>query len=98
MTTPPPSTIDNPTPAQQTKSSIPGGSSEESDRLKPTAEGRRSHDQQSHADSESSYDLISGATSNAPGSPKEDKDGGGEVRRKAQVTIAKEDSDGEDWE
>ncbi|KAI9926748.1 hypothetical protein ASPWEDRAFT_120888 [Aspergillus wentii DTO 134E9] len=52
-------------------------------------EPRRSNDQQSQADSESSYDLVSGTTSRAPGSPKE----------KSPVPAAKaEESDEEDWE
>ncbi|CAG7975892.1 unnamed protein product [Penicillium olsonii] len=52
----------------------------------PKAEPRRSNDQQSQADSESSYDVVSGAASKTPGSPKE----------KEAATKA-EDSD-EDWE
>ena len=39
--------------------------------LKP--EGRRSHDEKSVADSEASYDIVSGATSRAASSPKEKK-------------------------
>ena len=39
--------------------------------LKPSdAQGRRSQDEKSQADSDASYDLVSGATSRAPGSPK----------------------------
>ena len=49
--------------------------------LKP--EGRRSHDEKSVADSEASYDMISGAPSRAASSPKE---------RRA------DESDEEDWE
>lgn len=41
--------------------------------LKP-AESRRSQDAQSQPDSDTSYDLVSGATSRAPGSPKKDED------------------------
>lgn len=48
---------------------------------------RRSHDEKSVADSDASYDLVSGATSRAPGSPKDEK-----PRAKA------EESDEEDWE
>ncbi|EAW11288.1 BSD domain-containing protein [Aspergillus clavatus NRRL 1] len=56
--------------------------------LKPN-ERRRSNDQQSQPDSESSYDLVSGTTSRAPGSPKE----------KSPTAAAKDDdSDDEDWE
>lgn len=43
---------------------------------------RRSHDEKSVADSEASYDLVSGAASHAAGSPKQRKE---------------EDSD-DDWE
>lgn len=49
------------------------GSSEDSS-LKPTeAASRRSQDQHSQPDSDASYDLVSGATSRAPGSPKDEK-------------------------
>lgn len=57
----------------------------------PKAEPRRSNDQQSQADSESSYDVVSGAASKTPGSPKE-KDSA----PKTEESKA-EDSD-EDWE
>ncbi|KAE8153400.1 hypothetical protein BDV25DRAFT_136856 [Aspergillus avenaceus] len=50
--------------------------------LKPN-EPRRSNDQQSQPDSESSYDLVSGATSRTPASPKE---------------KAKDDDSDDDWE
>ena len=56
------------------------------DRLKP-AQPRRSNDEKSVADSDASYDVVSGATSRAPGSPEQDK-------KKADV----EESDEEDWE
>ena len=49
--------------------------------LKP--EGRRSHDEKSVADSEASYDIVSGAPSRAASSPKEKK---------------VDESDEEDWE
>ena len=52
------------------------------DTLKPT-EPRRSNDQQSQPDSESSYDLVSGATSRTPASPKE---------------KPKDDESDDDWE
>ncbi|KAJ5550151.1 hypothetical protein N7535_001911 [Penicillium sp. DV-2018c] len=48
---------------------------------------RRSNDQQSQADSESSYDVVSGTVSRTPGSPKE----------KSPSAAKAEDSD-EDWE
>lgn len=66
-------TNDSSTTLNQTQIATPGG-------LKP--EGRRSHDEKSVADSEASYDIVSGAPSRAASSPKE---------RKA------EESD-EDWE
>lgn len=54
--------------------------------LKPSSP-RRSHEDEkrSVADSDASYDIVSGATSRAPGSPKEERKDG------------KEDSD-DDWE
>ncbi|KAL5114590.1 hypothetical protein ACEQ8H_007495 [Pleosporales sp. CAS-2024a] len=54
--------------------------------LKPE-QPRRSNDEKSVADSDASYDLVSGATSRAPGSPQQEK-------KKAVV----EESDEEDWE
>ncbi|KAI1834422.1 hypothetical protein DTO006G1_55 [Penicillium roqueforti] len=51
------------------------------------AEPRRSNDQQSQADSESSYDVVSGAASRTPGSPKE-----------KSPSAAKADESDEDWE
>ena len=51
--------------------------------LKPS-EPRKSNDQNSQSGSDASYDIVSGASSRAPGSPKEAK------------TI--EESDEEDWE
>lgn len=50
------------------------------------AQPRRSNDEKSVADSDASYDLVSGATSRAPGSPQD--------KKKAVV----EESDEEDWE
>ncbi|KAJ5776461.1 uncharacterized protein N7511_001472 [Penicillium nucicola] len=53
----------------------------------PKAEPRRSNDQNSQADSESSYDVVSGAASRTPGSPKE-----------KSATDAKAEESDEDWE
>jgi len=53
--------------------------------LKP-AQPRRSNDEKSVADSDASYDLVSGATSRAPGSPQDKK------------KAVAEESDEEDWE
>ncbi|KAL2217330.1 BSD domain protein [Thermoascus aurantiacus ATCC 26904] len=55
--------------------------------LKP-GEPRRSNDQQSQPDSESSYDLVSGATSRTLGSPKE----------KSPPNTTKADESDDDWE
>ena len=53
-------------------------------------EPRKFNDQQSQADSDASYDIVSGATSRAPGSPKE---------KKSPPTPSKiEESDEDDWE
>ncbi len=57
---------------------------------KPTNQGRNSHDQHSQPDSDASYDLVSGATSRTPGSPKEEAKEKGAVKR--------DESDEEDWE
>ena len=61
-------------------------------RPKP-AEGRCSHEEHSQADSDASYDVVSGATSRTPGSPKEEKE-----KEKAKMTKTEEKSDEEDWE
>jgi hypothetical protein len=52
--------------------------------LKPFVEPRKSNDQHSQADSDASYDVVSGATSRTPGSPR--------------VRTVDEESDEEDWE
>ncbi|KIW98650.1 uncharacterized protein Z519_00311 [Cladophialophora bantiana CBS 173.52] len=57
--------------------------------LKPEGQGRRSHDEKSVADSDASYDLVSGANSRAPGSPKDDL---------GRSPTKVEESDEEDWE
>lgn len=54
--------------------------------LKPT-QPRRSNDEKSLTDSEASYDLVSGTSSRAPGSPKDNK-----------KEVIAEESDEEDWE
>ena len=66
------------------------------DRLKP-AQPRRSNDEKSVADSDASYDVVSGATSRAPGSPKEkEKEKKGEKDGKKKVE--EEESEDDDWE
>ncbi|KAG9379989.1 BSD domain containing protein [Pyrenophora tritici-repentis] len=52
------------------------------------AQPRRSNDEKSVADSDASYDLVSGATSRAPGSPQDGK----------KKTVAEESDEEEDWE
>lgn len=42
------------------------------------------------ADSDASYDLVSGATSRAPGSPME--------KERKKVVVEESESDEEDWE
>ncbi|PWY70973.1 BSD-domain-containing protein [Aspergillus heteromorphus CBS 117.55] len=54
----------------QTDTQTPTAPATDKDASK-TTEPRRSNDQQSQPDSESSYDLVSGATSRTPASPKE---------------------------
>lgn len=71
-------------------STLPGKDSE--NMLKP-AERRRSNDQQSQADSDASYDLVSGAASHAPGSPKE-----GKASSATQPAAKPDDDSDEDWE
>ena len=63
----------------------PKDSTPTSSSLKPS-ETRRSEDGKSQADSDASYDLVSGASSRAPGSPKE-----GRGKRE-------EEDEEEDWE
>ena len=59
---------------------------------KPATEGRKSNDQYSQPDSDASYDLVSGATSKTPGSPKQaDKETEKAAKRDGE-------SDEEDWE
>ncbi|RLL99604.1 hypothetical protein CFD26_106995 [Aspergillus turcosus] len=75
------------TPQVKTNETTQTPTVDKSKLLKPD-EPRRSNDQQSQPDSESSYDLVSGNTSRAPGSPKE----------KSPTAAAKDDDSDEDWE
>ncbi|MDI1489579.1 MAG: hypothetical protein OHK93_000776 [Ramalina farinacea] len=60
----------NASPASQTTiTEDPSAPISNPDHLKPT-EPRRSQDEKSQPDSDASYDLVSGATSRAPGSPR----------------------------
>lgn len=64
------------------------------DSLKPSdGAPRRSQDQHSQTDSDASYDLVSGATSRAPGSPKEER--GIELK---ETKKEESDDDEPDWE
>lgn len=63
--------------------------------LKP-GDSRRSNDLNSQADSDASYDLVSGATSRTPGSPKEKDQNGSTPGKTLDVSV--EDSDEDDWE
>ncbi|KAI4251055.1 MAG: hypothetical protein LQ352_005093 [Teloschistes flavicans] len=65
-----------------------------SDSLRPTNGSRRSQDQHSQPDSDASYDLVSGATSRAPGSPKDER--GLEVKEGKKMDS--DDDDEPDWE
>ncbi|KAK7526053.1 uncharacterized protein IWZ02DRAFT_446658 [Phyllosticta citriasiana] len=73
-------------------SSPEAGLSNSKDTLKPSAaetakgDARKLSDERSQPDSDASYDVVSGATSRGPGSPKEAK------------RTAAEESDEEDWE
>lgn len=53
------------------------------------------------ADSDASYDVVSGATSRAPGSPKESpkgKEGEGKGKGVEGKKVVEEESDDDDWE
>ena len=63
--------------------------------LKP-AEPRKSQDQGSTAGSDASYDIVSGATTGAAGSPREDDKG--KTGEGKTGEGKKDESDEEDWE
>lgn len=69
----------------------------DNDTLKPN-EPRKSQDQHSQPDSDASYDLVSGATSQAPGSPNEEKEREKDKKKEIPEGEAVEESDEEDWE
>ncbi|KAF2802802.1 BSD-domain-containing protein [Mytilinidion resinicola] len=77
----------HPHPLAASKETLKPGENPHSDLLKPEAAPRHSNDGHSQADSDASYDLVSGATSRAPGSPKD-----------AKKETVNEESDEEDWE
>ena len=58
-------------------------------------EPRKSQDQHSQSGSDASYDLVSGATSKTPSSPREEN---GAKKAGASEATVKEESDEEDWE
>ncbi|KAL8964529.1 MAG: hypothetical protein Q9197_006892 [Variospora fuerteventurae] len=64
--------------------------------LKPSDGSRHSQDQHSQPDSDASYDLVSGATSRAPGSPGEER-GGVEGKKEGRKEDG-DDDDEPDWE
>jgi len=76
-------------PSQNTQGGAESAKDSKRDYLLKASEPRRSNEH-SVADSEKSYDIVSGATSRAPGSPKD-------AERKATTKVA-EESDEEDWE
>ncbi|KAL9604670.1 MAG: hypothetical protein Q9219_000390 [cf. Caloplaca sp. 3 TL-2023] len=81
-------------PPPASSSTTPAESSTRKDSLKPSDSGpRRSQDQHSQPDSDASYDLVSGATSRAPGSPKEERGVETKETRKDDT-----DDDEPDWE
>lgn len=67
------------------------------EKLKP-AQPRRSNDEKSVADSDASYDVVSGATSRAPGSPKEKEKKGAEGEKDGKKKVEEEESEDDDWE
>ncbi|KAL8813442.1 MAG: hypothetical protein Q9223_007035 [Gallowayella weberi] len=80
---------------QQPQAPDPSESTPRKSSLRPSdGPSRRSQDQYSQPDSDASYDLVSGATSRAPGSPKEQERAldGKEIRKDAS------DDDEPDWE
>ena len=70
----------------------------ENDTLKPN-EPRKSQDQHSQPDSDASYDLVSGAASQAPESPREENGKDKKDKKKeGPEGAAAAESDEEDWE
>ncbi|KAL8832941.1 MAG: hypothetical protein Q9170_004644 [Blastenia crenularia] len=83
-------TIQPPVPASTENPDASG----RKDSLKPSdGVPRRSQDQHSQPDSDASYDLVSGATSRAPGSPKEERGVESKESKKEES-----DDDEPDWE
>jgi hypothetical protein len=82
----PAASASTPTPTPTSISTPAAAPASDDDKLKP-AQPRNSSDEKSVADSDASYDLVSGATSRAPGSPQDKK-----------KDVVNEESDEEDWE
>ncbi|GAB7349303.1 hypothetical protein MBLNU459_g8444t1 [Dothideomycetes sp. NU459] len=81
--------------AARSSSTLTAPKTESAELLKPAASPRRSEeDGKSTADSDASYDIVSGATSRTPGSPKEEK----KAEIAAPDAVKEEESDEEDWE
>jgi len=77
------------------ESNIPGEAAKpqtDKETLKPAPHSEEDEGK-STADSDTSYDIVSGATSKAPGSPKEEA-----IKEDKAVVEKKEESDDEDWE
>lgn len=87
------STTPNAARSSSTLAATPKAAPPRADLLKPVAEPRKSEeDGKSTAGSDASYDIVSGATSRAPVSPKEEK------KDVAAEAVKEEESDEEDWE
>ncbi|KAL8768840.1 MAG: hypothetical protein Q9209_005021 [Squamulea sp. 1 TL-2023] len=75
-------------------SAEPSAATPRKESLRPSGgTSRRSQDQHSQPDSDASYDLVSGATSRAPGSPKEERGLDAKENKKEES-----DDDEPDWE
>ncbi|KAL8661133.1 MAG: hypothetical protein Q9168_008412, partial [Polycauliona sp. 1 TL-2023] len=87
-----------PQPTKPSDDESPSEATPRKDSLRPSdGTSRRSQDQHSQPDSDASYDLVSGATSRAPGSPKEEKEKG-LVDLKETGKKGESDDDEPDWE
>ncbi|KAL8886617.1 MAG: hypothetical protein Q9215_005705 [Flavoplaca cf. flavocitrina] len=90
------STITIQQPQAQNTSNESSEATPRKDSLRPSdGTSRRSQDQHSQPDSDASYDLVSGATSRAPGSPKEERGLDGKEKNKKKEES---DDDEPDWE
>lgn len=90
------------TPQAASTPLAPAATPVDPDLLHPSAPVRRSHDEKSVADSDASYDMLSGSTTRGAGSPREEKRdavAGAGASMSAEKAKAKdgEQSD-DDWE